>query len=103
MFVRIFWGRVKPGAWDEYEEHYNNTIMPVWERAKGFIGRQLLRSSDNLDEGISITYWENREAVEAYERSPERKKNAQSVNHLYSGEYWVKRFEVRSSNLKKQE
>ena len=65
----------------------------------GFSGRQLLRSTKNPDEGVSITYWDTQEDVENYDKSPQRQENARAADHLYAGEYWVKHFEVRSSDI----
>jgi heme-degrading monooxygenase HmoA len=66
---------------------------------EGFAGRQLLRSTENPDEGISITLWDTQEDMEAYDKNPRRQENARSADDLYAGEYWVKHFEVRSSDV----
>lgn len=99
MYVRIFWGKIKPGRWDEYEAHYNENIQALGEKMPGFSGRQLLRSTENPDEGISITFWDSKDEVDAYDRSPQRHANARAADHLYAGEYWVKHFEVRSTDI----
>ena len=52
MYVRIFWGKIKPGRWDEYEAHLQRKHSGPWaKRCPGFSGRQLLRSTENPDEG----------------------------------------------------
>ena len=72
MYVRIFWGKIKPGRWDEYEAHYNENIQALGEKMPGFSGRQLLRSTENPDEGTSITFWDTKEEVDAYDKSSQR-------------------------------
>ncbi len=59
MVVRMFWGKLRLGKWEEYERYYNETVVPTTAKMEGFRGRQLLRSLENPDEGISLTFWEN--------------------------------------------
>ena len=97
MYVRMVWGKLMPGMWNEFERYYSKNIGLVTEGMEAFRGRQLLRSTQNPDEGISITYWDNLGAVEAYGRNPLHQENAKEVNHLYTGEYWVQVFDIKSS------
>ena len=69
MYARVAWGRVKPGTWDEYERLYREEILPGTQYVRGLRFRELLRGSDDPDEGISLTLWESREDLAAYERS----------------------------------
>jgi heme-degrading monooxygenase HmoA len=62
-------------------------------------GRRLLRSVENPEEGISISLWETKQDLEKYVNSQERKNLAKDSERLYSGEYWVKHFEIRSSTI----
>lgn len=97
MYVRMFWGRLKMGTWNEYESHYKQNIVPAHKKMKGFKGIQLLRSLDNQDEGISITLWDSKENSDAYAKSPTRDRLAKEADKLYTGDYWVKQFEVKIS------
>mgnify|MGYP003327655803 CR=1 FL=1 len=96
MYVRMFWGKLKLGMWDEYEKLYTENIEPLTEGIKGFRGRQLLRSTENPDEGISLTIWDTLEDMEHYRLSPRRHQLARQNDQLYSGDYWEKHFEIRS-------
>jgi heme-degrading monooxygenase HmoA len=96
MIVRIFWGRIKLGMWDEYERHYNENVVPTAQRMKGFQGRQLMRSVENPDEGVSITLWDSVEDLLNYERSPERQRVALKGERYYAGQYWIGHFESGS-------
>ena len=96
MYVRVFWGRVKPGMWDEYERFYEEKVVPVSQHMRGFRGRQLMRSTENPDEGASISLWETIEDLGNYERSPERQQIALGSEPLYAGEYWIRHFETES-------
>ena len=100
MYVRMVWGRLRRGRWDEYERHYNENILgSAIEQVEGFLGRQLLRSSENLDEGISISMWDSLDSMRDYETSLDRQGSVKATEHLYTGDYWVKKFEVRASTL----
>ena len=98
MYVRMFWGKLKPNTWNEFEQIYRETITKLTEGVKGFRGRQLLRSTENSDEGLSITLWDTYDAMEIYARSPLHKEAAKRAQHLYVGEYWIRHFEIRNSS-----
>ena len=98
MYARVLWGKIKMGMWDEYEQYYDQKIISSTDGVKGFSGRRLLRSVENPDEGISISLWETKEDMENYVKSPQRQELARGAEKWYAGEYWVKHFEVKSSN-----
>ncbi len=99
MICRIFWGKLRLGMWTEYERYYNEVVVPATAKMPGFRGRQLLRSSENPDEGISLTFWETKQDMEQYIRSQARADIAKGAESMYTGEYWVKDFEVKSLSL----
>ena len=95
MFARVAWGKVKPGTWDEYERIYREEILPASRGVRGLHFRELLRGTDDPNEGISLTLWESREALEEYERGDTYKHFVEKVQQFYIGEYWIKHFDVR--------
>ena len=97
MYVKMVGGKLKPSKWGEYEKWYNDNVEPATKHQKGFVSRQLLRSTENLDEGVSITVWETRDDMENYDLSPERQRYTREMEPLYTGEYWVKKYEIRAS------
>ena len=94
MFVRMVWGKLRPGSWEEYQHHYSTRVASNAPTIKGLRQRQLLRSTEDPDEGISLSEWDTLEDLLAYERGEFRGSLAKEVEHLYRGEYWVKHFEV---------
>ena len=70
---------------------------PITQGIEGFRGRQLLRSNENLDEGMSIALWDTQEALQKYDRSLLRQEAARRTERLYAGDYWVRNFEIKSS------
>ncbi len=95
MHVFVVWGRLRLGAWDQFEHFHSNRVMPSTKEIKGLHDRQLLRSTEDPDEGMSISYWDSEEDLLNYMRSPLRESLAKEVEHLYRGEFWVKHFQVR--------
>ena len=101
MFARVAWGKVKPGTWEEYERIYHDEIVPATRDIKGLHLRELLRGTDDPEEGISLTLWESREDLDAYERSSLHQELVDRARAFYVGEFWVKHFDVRLGEARK--
>ena len=97
MFIRMVWGKLRPGSWEEYERHYHERLAGGAAVA-GLQERQLLRGTEDPDEGISVSIWDTLENMRTYETGEFRQNVAREVEHLYRGEYWVKHFEVSSTD-----
>jgi heme-degrading monooxygenase HmoA len=102
MYLRMVWGRLKPGAWEGYERFFRERTIPQTRDFPGLSGRLLLRGIDGEEEGVSLTVWETQEDLENYESSDLRKSLAQEIQDNYAtswsyitGEYWVRTFEIR--------
>src|SRR4051812_29271525 len=95
MFARVAWGKVKAGSWQDYEQLYHDEILPDTRNLKGLVFRELLQGADDSTEGISLTLWESREDLDAYEQSDVYKRIIEHARAFYAGEFWVKHFEVR--------
>ena len=102
MFARLAWGKVKPGTWDDYERIYHEEILPATRDVKGLSLRELLQGADDPDEGISLTLWDSREDLDAYERSGLHQDMVDRARAFYVGEFWVKHFDVRLGEARKQ-
>ncbi|MDA0734499.1 MAG: antibiotic biosynthesis monooxygenase [Chloroflexi bacterium] len=97
MYIRMVWGKLRPGSWEEYERHYHEKLAGHRD-IDGLQERQLLRSTEDSDEGISVSIWDSLENLRSYEMGEFRQNAAREVEHLYRGEYWVKHFEVASAD-----
>jgi heme-degrading monooxygenase HmoA len=97
MYVRMVWGKLRPGSWGDYARHYHERVAGAGD-VKGLRERQLLRSTEDPDEGISVSVWDTLEDLRNYETGEFRQTMAREVEHLYRGEYWVKHFEISSSD-----
>ena len=98
MYVRLVWGKIRRGMWGEYKKWYMESLIPATEGVKGCQGRQLFRSVDDPDEGMSFTLWDSREDMDAYERSEPREELSRGAEHLYAGDYWIKHFDQEFSS-----
>ena len=97
MHMMVVWGKLRLGSWDQFEHFYSERVKPTTGSIKGLKERQLLRSTEDPDEGMSISFWESQEDLLEYERSDLRQTMAKDAEHLYRGEFWVKHFEVVDS------
>ena len=95
MFARVAWGKVKPGSWEDYERLYREELVPASQNVKGLRFRELLRGTDDPNEGISLSLWESSADLEAYEQSDVYRQFNDRVRAFYAGEYWIKHFDVR--------
>ena len=68
MYIRMVFGTLRPGSWDEYEHHYRERVAGSPNQVKGLRQRQLLRSSEDPDEGMSLSVWDTLEDLVNYER-----------------------------------
>lgn len=73
MYVRMSWGSLRPGGWDEYRRHHTERVVPESKGVQGLHRRQLLRITENPDEGISLSLWDTLDNLRNYERSETRR------------------------------
>jgi heme-degrading monooxygenase HmoA len=93
MFMRITWGRLKPGSFDEYARAYAAAVTS--NAYPGLRHRFLIQDIAQPDTGFSITVWATREAMEAYEADPARQSEVErSMRHLFSGQFNTQRCRV---------
>ena len=97
--LRLTWGKVRLGAWDQYESMYKNKVEPTVKTIKGLQVRELLRSTEDPDEGISVTLWETEEDMINYEKSELIQSITKEAEPLYRGEYWIKKFNYDPDKL----
>jgi len=76
--------------------------MPGTGDTKGLRAREILRSTENPDEGMSVGLWGNLEDMLSFERDPSRQELARGLEEFYPplayprGDYWVKHLEIVS-------
>jgi heme-degrading monooxygenase HmoA len=90
--------KLKTGRMQELRDLYNKEVVSAHKSHKGIRFVHLLESLDNKDEGISITAWDTKADVEAYERSGDYEKLVAKFKHMYAEEPLLKSYEVTASS-----
>jgi heme-degrading monooxygenase HmoA len=98
MYVRMTFFRLKPGKMQELRDLYNKDVLPAHKGHKGIRFVHLLESLDEGDEGISVTAWDTKADVEAYERSGDYEKLVAKFKKMYAEEPRLKSYEVTASS-----
>ena len=69
MFMRIVNLKVKEGRMPDFARFYENRVIPAFQESGGCLYASLLRPSDDDQECVSMTWWRDKEAADAYETS----------------------------------
>jgi hypothetical protein len=99
MFARSVSFRLKPNMLTDYNSVFENQILPLLRKQKGF-KEEIALSNPNDPDAIAISLWENKVDAEAYNTNvyPEVLK---SVARMVDGTPKVHTFETVTSTLHK--
>jgi heme-degrading monooxygenase HmoA len=98
MYIRMTFFKTKPGKLDSLRNTYVNEVIPLHKGHKGIRFVHLLECMETPDEGISITAWDTKGDLEAYEKSGDYTKIVSKFNGLLSGQTTLKSYEVTASS-----
>ena len=98
MVIRITWGRLRAGAWNEFERAYRANVTDG-KTIKGFRGRLLVQDSGDKDTGFAISLWGNLADMESYEQSALFKELTALLQPFFAGEYKTHRCEVKYTDM----
>jgi heme-degrading monooxygenase HmoA len=98
MYVRMTFFKVKPGMLDQLRNTYVNEVIPVHKGHKGIRFVHLLECMEEADEGISITAWDTKGDLEAYEQSGDYTAILSKFKDVFAGEPRLRSYEVTSSS-----
>jgi len=98
MYVRMTFFKLREGRMQDLRDLYNKEVVSAHKSHKGIRFVHLLESLDNKDEGISITAWDTKADVEAYEKSGDYEKLVAKFRHMYAEEPLLKSYEVTASS-----
>jgi heme-degrading monooxygenase HmoA len=94
MIMRITWGKLYAGTWDEFERVYKETL--AGKEIKGLKGRWLAQDVNDPDGGFAVSLWETQADMQAYEQSNAyRDMYLPTLSPFFSGEYTTYRCEVK--------
>lgn len=95
MFAHVAWGRLKEGAWEEYERIWSEVVLPTVGEIPGLERRMLIHSTEDPDEGMSLSLWDSADSLQNYIDSGQLDQLSSRLAHVYKDEWWLKSFEVR--------
>ncbi|HEU5190346.1 MAG TPA: antibiotic biosynthesis monooxygenase [Methylomirabilota bacterium] len=96
MIMRITWGKLRPGSWNEFERTYNTTVAAKGRAMKGLRGRWLLQDAADKDTGFAVSLWETAGDMHAYEQSAlYTKEFAPALQPFFVGDYKTYRCDVK--------
>ena len=98
MYVRMTFFTVKEGKMDELRETYNKEVISAHKSHKGIRFIHLFECLDDRTEGISITAWDTKADLDAYEKSGDYDKLLGLFNALYNSAPSLKSYEVTASS-----
>jgi len=98
MYVRMTFFKLRQGKMQELRDLYNKEVVSAHKGHKGIRFVHLLESLDNKDEGISLTAWDTRADLEAYEKSGEYERLVAKFKNMYAEEPLLKSHEVTASS-----
>ena len=84
MYVRLTYLSFLPGNADEAKKIYNEELAPVVRKQKGNIECRMLEPTDQEDDYISMTTWDNKEDADAYQTSGVYKRLVDRVKDMVS-------------------
>jgi heme-degrading monooxygenase HmoA len=82
MFMRIVNLKVKEGLMPDFARFYEEHVVPALQESGGCLYASLLQPSGDDQECVSMTWWRNKEAAEAYENSGRYDKLLDDSDHL---------------------
>ena len=65
MYMRIVWGKILPGKWDEWEAAYEQA-MASRGKVEGLVNQWLVRDQNDPDAGFSVALYDSAEAMHAF-------------------------------------
>jgi len=96
MIMRITWGKLRAGSWNEFEKAYNATVAAKGRTLKGLRGRWLLQDAQDKDTGFAVSLWDSQADMEAYEQSTlYRQGFAPALQPFFVGDYKTYRCNVK--------
>ena len=94
MFMRIVWGKIRPGKWAEFEAAFTSAMAARGD-LKGLKNHWLARDQEDPEAGYSITLWDSESDMQAFWDSPKRKQVMAPLEPFYVNQFTKTHCEVR--------
>ena len=94
MYMRIVWGKIVSGRWNEFEAAFK-TAMAARGEVKGLKDHWLARDQHDANAGYSITLWSSEADMQAFWDSPKRKAVTDPLEPFYVNQFTTTQCEVK--------
>ncbi len=94
MYMRIVWGKIVPGKWQEFEAAFK-MAMDARGDVKGLRDHWLARDQHDQNSGYSLTLWESEADMRAFWDSQKRKDVMAPLEPFYVNQFTTTHCEVR--------
>jgi heme-degrading monooxygenase HmoA len=99
MVIRVTWGKLRAGAWNDFERTYRENVITKGKTVKGLRGRWLAQDAGDKDTGFAVSLWDNLPDMQAYEQSALYKEIMAPLQPFFVGEYKTYRCEVKYTDM----
>ena len=94
MYMRIVWGKILPGKWNEFEAAFE-TAMAARGEVKGLKNHWLARDQGDPNAGYSITLWDTDSDMRTFWDSNKRKDVMAPLEPFYVNQFTTTHCEVK--------
>ena len=98
--IRIVSGKIQKEKIEEFKKIYLEEIIPQLKIVPGCNNAYLIESLEQANEFVSLTAWENEEAVNLYENTGKDREFIDKIQHTFSQLYLWKRELEKDFNAK---
>jgi heme-degrading monooxygenase HmoA len=98
MYVRMTFFKVKDGKMGELRDLYNREVIPAHKGHKGVRFVHLLECLEDRNEGVSVTAWDTKADVDAYEKGGDYERLVGMFQQMYAGPPNLKSYEITASS-----
>jgi heme-degrading monooxygenase HmoA len=100
MFTRVVEMASKSGKAQELANTINDKAVPILKKQRGFVDEIVLVSSGKSDQVLALSFWNEREDADVYQRDQYQKIH-DTVRHLLETEPEIRTFDVHTSTTHK--
>jgi heme-degrading monooxygenase HmoA len=90
--------KVKDNKMGELRDLYNKEVIPAHKDHKGIRFVHLIECLEDKNEGISLTAWDTKADLDAYEKSGDYERLVGLFKEMYSEDPRLKSYEVTASS-----
>ena len=94
MYMRIVWGKIIPGKWDEFEAAFKASMAARGDVA-GLLNHWLTRDQNDENAGYSITLWNAESDMQTFWDSQRRKDVMAPLEPFYVNQFTITHCEVK--------